>query len=574
MYINQHSLPKSDMKNALSSPRNSGMTKSSFSLPLVLLPLLSGVLLWAAWPPLPYTFLVFIGLVPLLLGAKMVNDRFTKFTSFKVWLSLYLGLLVWNLLTTWWVSNASVAGGLFANMANPILMTVPLMLARNTGKRLGENAGLLAFIVYWMSFEFIHLRWELTWPWLSLGNVFALNHTWIQWYEYTGVFGGTLWILVANVLIYKIVSKYIFTQIENNQQKKKTALVFGTIFLFWIIIPIVVSKNIYNHYVEKGTSTNVTVLQPNFDPYTEKFTIPYSIQMDKMLSLSLEGITDSTTFLVWPETAIQTEIWLDKLPYEKPVRDIQKALDSFPNLTAVVGINGFERYYDKSKVSPTARTFVTHNSKRDTIIYDIYNTALAINENGAQGYYHKSKLVPGVERMPYPGFFAFIGSWAIELGGISGSLGIQKERTVFFNKDSIGVAPVICYESIFGEYVSDYVNKGAGLIFIITNDGWWGKTDGYLQHNEYAKLRSIETRRSIARSANTGTSCFINQRGDVMQATEWRVDAVINQSLNVNTTITFYTKHGDYLARIALIVSGLLAITAIVSRFRSKIKSN
>ena len=574
MYINQHSLPKSDMKNALSSPRNSGMTKSSFSLPLVLLPLLSGVLLWAAWPPLPYTFLVFIGLVPLLLGAKMVNERFTKFTSFKVWLSLYFGLLVWNLLTTWWVSNASVAGGLFANMANPILMTVPLMLARNTGKRLGENAGLLAFIAYWMSFEFIHLRWELTWPWLSLGNVFALNHTWIQWYEYTGVFGGTLWILVANVLIYKIVSKYIFTQTENNQQKKKIALVFGTIFLFWIIIPIVISKNIYNHYAEKGTSTNVTVLQPNFDPYTEKFTIPYSIQMDKMLSLSLDGISDSTTFLVWPETAIQTEIWLDKLPYEKPVRDIQKALDSFPNLTAVVGINGFERYYDKSKVSPTARTFVTHNSKRDTIIYDIYNTALAINENGAQGFYHKSKLVPGVERMPYPGFFAFIGSWAIELGGISGSLGIQKERTVFFNKDSIGVAPVICYESIFGEYVSDYVNKGAGLIFIITNDGWWGKTNGYLQHNEYAKLRSIETRRSIARSANTGTSCFINQRGDVMQATDWREDAVINQSLKVNTTITFYTKHGDYLARIALIVSGLLAITAIVSRFRSKIKSN
>ena len=372
------------------------------------------------------------------------------------------------------------------------------------------------------------------------------------------------------MLIYKIVSKYIFTQTENNQQKKKIALVFGTMFLFWIIIPIVISKNIYTHYVEKGTSTNVTVLQPNFDPYTEKFTIPYSIQMDKMLSLSLDGISDSTTFLVWPETAIQTEIWLDKLPYEKPVRDIQKALDSFPNLTAVVGINGFERYYDKSKVSPTARTFVTHNSKRDTIIYDIYNTALAINENGAQGFYHKSKLVPGVERMPYPGFFAFIGSWAIELGGISGSLGIQKERTVFFNKDSIGVAPVICYESIFGEYVSDYVNKGAGLIFIITNDGWWGKTNGYLQHNEYAKLRSIETRRSIARSANTGTSCFINQRGDVMQATDWRVDAVINQSLKVNTTITFYTKHGDYLARIALIVSGLLAITAIVSRFRAK----
>ncbi len=535
-----------------------------------ILPVLSGLMLWQAWPPLQLTFLVFAGFVPLLIAEKVISDTYKKYTGLKVWISLYTGLLVWNLTTTYWISNASLAGGLFANLANPVLMSVPFMLARNTRKQFGNRLGYASLVFYWMAFESIHLSWELTWPWLSVGNVFAVKHTWIQWYEYTGVFGGTLWVWITNLLLFFILYDRLFPSEKslpaNNSLFKKYIPLFSLVLI--IFIPILISKIIYNNYEEKGKPVNVTVLQPNFDPYTEKFDIPYAIQMEKMQGLSKQKLTDSTDYLVWPETSIQKDIWLDKIKYEKPVRDLLKLIDSFPNLTIVLGVNGFERYNTKEEASYTAREFLMGQSVSggpDTMYYDIYNTALQIDSSKKLPYYHKSKLVPGVERMPYPQFFTFLGDKAIELGGITGSLGTQKTRTVFYNKDSVGIAPVICFESVFGEYVSDYVSNGAELIFIITNDGWWGNTSGYQQHCLYGKLRSIETRRSIARSANTGISCFINQRGDISQPTEWREDAVLNATLLANDDKTFYVVFGDYLARVALWISGFLILMTLVS---------
>lgn len=535
-----------------------------------ILPVLSGLMLWQAWPPLQLTFLVFAGFVPLLIAEKVISETYKKYTGLKVWISLYTGLLVWNLTTTYWISNASLAGGLFANLANPVLMSVPFMLARNTRKQFGNRLGYASLVFYWMAFESIHLSWELTWPWLSVGNVFAVKHTWIQWYEYTGVFGGTLWVWITNLLLFFILYDRLFPSEKsvpvNNSLFKKYIPLFSLVLI--IFIPILISRIIYNNYEEKGKPVNVTVLQPNFDPYTEKFDIPYAIQMEKMQGLSKQKLTDSTDYLVWPETSIQKDIWLDKIKYEKPVRDLLKLIDSFPNLTIVLGVNGFERYNTKEEASYTAREFLMGQSVSggpDTMYYDIYNTALQIDSSKKLPYYHKSKLVPGVERMPYPQFFTFLGDKAIELGGITGSLGTQKTRTVFYNKDSIGIAPVICFESVFGEYVSDYVSNGAELIFIITNDGWWGNTSGYQQHCLYGKLRSIETRRSIARSANTGISCFINQRGDISQPTEWREDAVLNATLLANDDKTFYVECGDYLARVALWISGFLILMTLVS---------
>jgi apolipoprotein N-acyltransferase len=534
-----------------------------------ILPVLSGLMLWQAWPPLQLTFLVFAGFVPLLVAEKVISDTYKKYTGLKVWISLYTGLLVWNLITTYWISIASLAGGLFANLANPALMSVPFMLARNTRKQFGNRLGYASLVFYWMAFESIHLSWELTWPWLSVGNVFAVKHTWIQWYEYTGVFGGTLWVWITNLLLFFILYDRLFPSEKinpvNNSLFKKYIPLFSLVLI--IFIPILISKIIYNNYEEKGKPVNVTVLQPNFDPYKEKFDIPYAIQMEKMQGLSKQKLTDSTDYLVWPETSIQKDIWLDKIKYEKPVRDLSKLIDSFPNLTIVLGINGFERYTSQD-ASITARMEIIPrlpSKTSDTLFYDIYNTALQIDSSLQLPYYHKSKLVPGVERMPYPQFIKFLGDKAIALGGIEGSLGTQKERTVFYNKDSVGIAPVICFESVFGEYVSDYVSNGAELIFIITNDGWWGNTSGYQQHCLYGKLRSIETRRSIARSANTGISCFINQHGDISQPTEWREDAVLNATLLANDDKTFYVEFGDYLARVALWISGFLILMTLVS---------
>ena len=135
------------------------------------------------------------------------------------------------------------------------------------------------------------------------------------------------------------------------------------------------------------------------------------------------------------------------------------------------------------------------------------------------------------------------------------------------------MGPIICYESIYGEFVSGYVNEGAGLLFIITNDGWWGNTPGYRQHFQYARLRAIENRRSIARSANTGISGFINQRGDVLKQTPYWEDAAITETLNANSSLTFYAKNGDYLGRLSAFTGILLLIYGFVKGFLKKRKS-
>ena len=178
-----------------------------------------------------------------------------------------------------------------------------------------------------------------------------------------------------------------------------------------------------------------------------------------------------------------------------------------------------------------------------------------------QQVYIKSKLVIGVETMPYPEYLGFLRKLTIRLGGTFRSNGVQEFRENLYSlDDSTGVAPVICYESIFGEFVSDYIKEDAGFIFVITNDGWWGDTPGYRQHLSYSRLRAIENRRSVARSANTGISCLINQKGQVLQHTNyWEPDALRGE-LNVNDKLTFYTRHGDFIPRTAYFFSLLLLL--------------
>jgi apolipoprotein N-acyltransferase len=183
----------------------------------------------------------------------------------------------------------------------------------------------------------------------------------------------------------------------------------------------------------------------------------------------------------------------------------------------------------------------------------VYNTAIQIDSGQVISYYHKAKLVPGFEIVPYVSRFQFLEKTAIQIGGISGSLGKQKELNIFCRGNRDCIAPVICYESIYGEYITNHIKKGAQAIFILTNDGWWGKTPGHLQHLYYASIRAIETRRSIARCANTGISCIITQRGDIKQATRNGEEMAFSGFIRMNQETTFYVRHGDYLAKLAVL---------------------
>ena len=196
-----------------------------------------------------------------------------------------------------------------------------------------------------------------------------------------------------------------------------------------------------------------------------------------------------------------------------------------------------------------------HQKVKQREYYDVFNSALLIDASPGVQIYHKSKLVPGVEKMPYPKLFGFLEKLAVKLGGTSGSLGHNGGAEVFTTEYHYTIAPVICYESIYGEYLSAFINKNADLICVITNDGWWGNTPGIHQHFDYARLRAIETRRYIARAANTGISGFIDAKGTVLANSEWWKEASIKMVINLNSGKTFYVEYGDYIGKLAAILA-------------------
>jgi apolipoprotein N-acyltransferase len=135
------------------------------------------------------------------------------------------------------------------------------------------------------------------------------------------------------------------------------------------------------------------------------------------------------------------------------------------------------------------------------------------------------------------------------------------------------VAPIICYESVFGSFVTGYIKNGAEALFIITNDGWWKNTNGYLQHLHYASLRAIETRRPVARAANTGISCIIDIRGKRTAESGWWSPAIIRGEIVPENRITPYVKYGDYLLNISVLTSVIMLLTIfIILPVRKKIR--
>jgi apolipoprotein N-acyltransferase len=170
--------------------------------------------------------------------------------------------------------------------------------------------------------------------------------------------------------------------------------------------------------------------------------------------------------------------------------------------------------------------------------------------------------------MPFPLILKPLEKLAINLQGTVGSLGIQKDRTNLTCNNGIKVAPIICYESVYGDYCTGYARNGANLVAIVTNDGWWGNTPGYKQHLNYARLRAIELRKQIVRSANTGVSAFINEFGDIQQATDYEQKAVMTVNTKSNDISTFFSKMGDLISYASVLFSVCLIVFGVYLKFK------
>ena len=527
----------------------------------ILLSLFSGLLLWIAWPPTHYTTsLLFAGLAPMLIAIENIINSDLKKKGKKVFATTFIGFFVWNTLCIFWVYNAlkmigevvALPVSLIPYSLGPLLMATACWLYYRLRLKVNRGLSLAGLVCFWIGYEYLHQTWDLNFPWMTLGNGFAVSHQWVQWYQYTGVYGGTVWIWVLNILAFLI---YV-----NLRERKNKALRLKLIsaFIILLIAPLGFSLYTYNNYHEQSDPSNIVVVQPNIDPYAKENSMPAQAQLAILMRLSDSLGQKNTEFFIWPETAIPDAMNEENIRTNPYFLQAQHFLNKYKNGNLLTGAETYKLY--NNDATPTA----TYDPQARVYVDD-FNTAVNIENSAEVQFYHKSKLVPGAEAMPFGSALSFMKPVFEHLGGATGSYGRQKNPGVFYSQSGIGVTPAICYESIWGDWIAQSVKQGSQFIAVITNDGWWENTPGKDQHFDYAKLRAIETRRWVCQSGNTGISAFINQRGDVIQQTKWWTRTAIKQNINLNSDMTFYVLHGDYIAKIGSILA-LLGIVFIVIR--------
>lgn len=523
---------------------------------LSLLAFISAVLLSVPYLVPGTGFLSLIAFVPLLIA-----EQYATMAGIKGFWKWHYGCFVlWNAFTTFWVCNATLGGGIFAVLANAFQMSLIFGLFRWSRKQVSGAVPYIFLAFAWIAWERFYLTWaEISWPWLVLGNAFARTTGWIQWYEYAGTLGGSLWIWTTNLAVFGVLMTLAYGNWRNRTLAARLFFSLGTLALF--AVPPVLSLFIKPD--DPDGSLDVVILQPNIDPYDKFGGMSQEQQTDLLLSQLSDCCPTGNVLCIAPET-FTNDIITNDLYLSPTLNRFQEYADAHPGVNILFGASS--RTYLESAVRPSHTARLRPNG----LWMEGHNSSLMVSAGRTPDIFHKSKLVVAVEKTPYPAVFCKIDDL---LGGVMGRNIGQEEVTDlnFAQYDSTGlmtgsfpVGTPICYESVYGEYCTEYVRKGARLLAVITNDAWWKDTPGYRQHLSYSSLRAIETRRWIARCANTGISAVIDPSGKIISRTDWWEPAVLNAKVGLSSEETFFVRNGDIAGRISVLMFLLLFFGMLV----------
>jgi len=547
-------------------------------LKIFILTLVAGILMGVSFPPINLFFCSFFGIAVIIyLTLDSKNYR-------QVFFRNYLVFTFYQAITISWLALSGLQkdgdlflllGGTVTIILHSLFLMIPLILfffiSRNIKIKKFPNFALLFFPFLWTGFEYFHSLGELSFPWLTIGNAFTTQLQKIQFIEITGVLGLSFWVCIISIMMYYLFLEFKKQYGENGNsifKKKKNILIYFLILLLYFAPDmysiLTNSKAKYIDFKKYGT-VKAGIIQPNINPWikwkenSRVLTDDY-VQMIKEIS----GKNPNLDLIIFPEAAVT--YYLVDVMNESKYNILKSVVDSI-DISVLMGAPDLILYTDTLNAPEDAQKY------NKTYKYGSFNSAILLEKNKERyelQKYHKIKLVIGSERMPYQDKLKFLKkliSWSV---GIS-SYEIGKDTTIFNLKNKYTFSTAICYESIYPEFFSEFVNKGADFCVVITNDGWWGKLFGTYQHNQYSVLRAVENRRWIARCANTGISCFIDPYGNMLKETEIGKQVLLTGDIGINKEKTFYTQHGDLMGILCMYFSGVMIIIGFAIKSYKKL---
>ncbi len=537
---------------------------------------ISGVLLALSFPPNPLPFLAFVGLVPLL----YILHRYDLSITHR-YVIIYVTFFVYHTGSLWWISSWSrdtdiflLISGLALDFLHPFFFFFPFLFYFWLAAKIGKTRSLLIFPLIFVWFEWMHSLGDIGFPWLTLGNTQILNLYWIQFIDITGIWGASFIILYINIFTVLLLSDYIESgtkQIHQFILQSRKAPFYIILVSLLFILPFFYSffalqKYDYQSNLLKNKNINIAVIQPNINPW-KKWEASAVHQLEILLktSDSMLATDPRINLFVFPETAIP-------MLYNEfnTLQDIS-VLQNWCNQRNVSILTGFSEFYfiPKNEIPPPTSKQLSSDPQQ---FYKTFNSSILISPNfnyrpgDKVKSYCKSKLTPFGEQIPFQEAFPLLSKFALWSVGIS-SWNIGEGADILetnIKNLSVRIGNIICIESIYPNFVRDFVGANANIFTVITNDGWYDHTVGPRQHYLLACIRAIENRKYIARSANTGVTGFISPLGISLKEVPQYTATGTNLLLPLLDEVTIYSKYGDWLPLFSFLIFFIISIFEFV----------
>jgi apolipoprotein N-acyltransferase len=504
--------------------------------------LVAGVLLGFSFPPSPFYGLAYVALVPLLirwsrlpLGWMLLREAYSTF-------------LIMTALAGHWVllhesALTALASGLGLLLV-PVPMTIPVVASALVKRRFGFEIGFVVLVIFWLAMEYIMSHGPGALPWLLLGHTQATAFPFNQIADIAGVGGLTLWVWLINGAI--------FWTFESRSVFVRTATALCAILLF--AAPFAYQEWRLPQLEQPMAHAEVALVQPSIEA-KEWANVRSGTRVDLMASLATEALESvesarlRPSLVIWPETALP--VYADS----RRQRSLYLRLGRWADEHDVALLTGAITRYD----SAPALTVDKVVAEKYAEVTPYYNSALLFNASSELQQYDKVHMIPFAERVPLVEWRPALAALGVAAGGVGG-YGLGAPRGLM-DADRSRFGTLICYESLFGDYARSLVDQGAEFLVVLAQDGWWGRSAGYLQHFALTRLRAIETRRAVVMATVTGRSGLIYPDGSAPEVTGWMEQTVHHASVPLLHGSTLYTRHGDWLGRNGLWAS--LVITLI-----------
>jgi len=505
---------------------------------------LSGFLLFAAFPPLEWSDSVWIALVPLFISAASVEPRRA------LRLSYVAGLVFW-VPSVFWVMYVTVPGWIglalyCAIYVVPFAAVVSWWVRRWGVESWSRNIVLMLIATAtWVGFEYLRSVLFTGFAWNTLGTALYKNLPLLQSARWGGVYAVTAIIVWANAAVALTLMRFVRTR-AGMARRAHPEIMLG---LLAVVVALVQGLRSINRPESPTTPLRVAIVQartPQMDYYMPEKFASINQRLGELSHAALR--VGEPDLIVWSETAIPDEL--------------RSSFDSYELVYEIV-TNGVPLLVGSMD------TEWTDDGPR------FYNSSFLVDTNGVvvKGY-DKRHLVIFGEYVPLKNVFPFLSL----VTPIQESFSPGRTSTVFrLESPPAAFSVLICFEDTVASLARESVRNGARLLINQTNDGWFDAVTEPRQHMMQCVLRCVENNVPAVRAANTGVSCYIDRRGrvyDVLDDGEGNtfVSGFRTSTVHVpddDMALTFYTRHGDLFAQLCAAL-GLAAAGAAWTTSRGK----